>query len=326
MIAIMDHDTTWAIRTLLPLLTLIAVSTADAQQPGRDSVMASSPAGPSRQPPMRPWVVELRTSSVFDSNLDRNEESLDTYGFVAGARAQYRHNFTQDELTVEYEAALHRYTQTDRWDRLSHKLRALVERRLAERWATGVAGEVTLKGSSEDRTVGDQFLVEPRLEYDLDEDTRARVYGALRLRQYDHEPDQNALNRYLGIEFTQEADGDREWEVGLRYEVNAADSSRRYYRRWTWHTKHVTPLSDRDELELELKLRTRIFPERLVEAEDVDVPRRDQRWIPAALWVRELNGRMTLQMQYEYETRSSNDPEEGYRGHQVRMSLFTRLW
>jgi len=97
-------------------------------------------------------------------------------------------------------------------------------------------------------------------------------------------------------------------------------------RRWTWHTRHVTPLSNRDELELELKLRTRTFPERPVEVEDEDVRRTDQRWTPSAIWTCKLNGRMNLAVRYEYETRSSNDPEEGYQGHQLRMSLSRRIW
>ncbi len=39
-----------------------------------------------------------------------------------------------------------------------------------------------------------------------------------------------------------------------------------------------------------------------------------------------LSSRLGLELQYEYETRSSNDPEEAFKGHQVRMSLFVQGW
>lgn len=291
-----------------------------AQLPAGDSIRTLRSMTPS------PFSGHLRLSNVFDSNLDRDEESLDVYGLVAGAGAMFQHRGDDDDLTLQYETAIHRYTGGDKWDRLSHKLRGLYEHELGSRWTVGAEGEITIKGSSEDRTVGDQYILEPRVEYEIDRNSTARLYGAFRVRRYAEEPDQNALNRYLGAEFTQELDDDREWEVGLRYEVNDADSLRRYYRRWTWHTKFSTAVGARDDLELELKLRTRVFPARFVEVEDEDVPRQDQRWIPSLAWTRALNSRLGLEVQYEYETRSSNDPEQAFTGHQLRTSLIVQGW
>jgi hypothetical protein len=303
---------------LAPLLLAGGVAVAAAQRSGIDG------SAPGRVAKPGPWSLEMRLSSVFDSNLDRDEESLDVYGLVAGAQAMFERRRDDDDLRLEYEAALHRYSRTDKWDRLSHKLRGRYEREVGSRWTLGAESEITIKGSSEDRTVGDQYILEPRLEYEIADDSEARVYGAFRLRRYDQEPEQNAVNRYAGAEFTQKFGGKREWEVGLRYEVNDAERSRRYYRRWTWHTRLVTPLSARDELELELKLRARVFPERFVEMEDELVPRQDRRWSPSLVWTRALSGSMGLEVEYEYETRSSNDPEQAFKGHQLRLSLLFR--
>jgi len=270
--------------------------------------------------------VSVVASGAFDSNLNRDEDNLHTYGAVGGARAKYRTRTARHTFDLEYETALHSYTASNRWDRLSHRARGLVEREVASRWAVGVVGQAALKGSSEDRSIGNEFILEPRVEYDLDDESRLRLYGALRVRDYPDDPTQNALNRYAGVEFTQELDDDREWEVGLRREVNDADSTRRYYRRWTWHTQYATPVGGGGVLELELKIRSRRFPQRLVELDDEDFPREDHRWTPSAQWARPLNGLWSLIVEYEYETRASNDPEQAYQGHQARVSFVRRVW
>lgn len=305
------------------------IGAAGAQErPGSGST--EPPAqGDSTRPVARvtsPWSVTASASSVFDSNINRDEESLDSYGTVAGTLVQYQNRFGPHRLNLEYEAAAHQYTGTDRWDRVSQRLRAAFRRDLSDRWYVEGISEISLKGSSEDRNIGNHYILEPRLTYRIDDDTDLRLNGAARLRRFEEEPEQNALNRYVGAEFTQEADGDREWEVEARYEINGAENERRRYRRWTWRTAFATPVSSRDHLQLELRIRTRRFTHRLVEIEDEDVLREDHRWTPFVQWTRQFPAGLGLVLQYEYETRASNDPEQAYRGHQVGLSLRRRLW
>ncbi len=292
---------------------------------GRARSPALTRAAPRTTPKVSPWSAAATMSSVFDSNIDRDDENLDVYGVVSGVIGRYRTRTSRQSLEMEYESALHSYTGTNRWDRVSHRFRGLYEREVASDWTLATVTEIALKGSSEDRSVGDQYVLEPRLEYEFDRSSQARLYGAARVRKFDDTPDQNGLNRYVGIEFTQDAGNDREWEVGARYEVNGARTVRRRYNRWTWHTKYTTEVGDRDELELEVKIRSRTFPKRFVEVEDEDVPRRDQRFIPSVVWTRALGDQWGLNTQYEYETRASNDPEQDYTGHQLRVSFIMRI-
>lgn len=271
------------------------------------------------------WSAATRLSGVWDSNIDRNDESLDSYGAVAGLIVHFEGRPGPYRLRAEYDVAMHRYSGSDRWNRISHRLRGAMRRDLSGRWQAEVISEISLKGSSEDRSIGNQYVIEPRLIYQLNDESDVRFYAAVRIRRFEDEPDQNALNRYAGVEFAQEVEGGAEWEVGFRYELNDAESDRRRYRRRTWHTEFTTPIGSRDEIELELKVRSRRYTDRYVEIEDDDVLRRDHRWIPAIEWTRRFWQGIDLVVQYEFETRASNDPDRGYSGHQFGVAV-ARWW
>lgn len=290
----------------------------------QDSPPAAPPAPQPTDRDRGAWTAQTHLSAVFDSNIDRNDEEIESYGGVVGLLLQYQRRAGRYRVSGEYETAAHQYTTTDRWNRVSHRVRGLVRRELGDRWNVEAVSELSLRGSSEDRNLGDQLVVEPRVNFALDDDSALRLYGALRVRRFDEEPDQNALNRYLGLEFAQEVGRGREWEVGFRYEFNDAESDRRRYLRRTWHTAFATEIGRRDELEFELKIRARRYTDRYVEVEEEDVPRQDHRWIPSVEWSRTIWQGLGVAVKYEFETRASNDPDRSYSGHQAAVSLFHR--
>src|SRR5262245_23665556 len=88
-----------------------------AQEPG---IAPQSPTQPD-EAPSAPQVIPIVTiGTVFDSNINHDAEDLDSYGTVLGVGAIFRNNASQPTLEVEYQAGLHHYTNTNRWNRLSH--------------------------------------------------------------------------------------------------------------------------------------------------------------------------------------------------------------
>lgn len=275
-------------------------------------------AGPSR---FTPFAV---ASTIFDTNINHNEESLDAYGMMVGAGIGFRNDPRKPTLELQYQAGFHRYANTNQWDRLSHFARAAWERRLSRRVAFEAVGEGSIKGSTEDRELSNQLSLSPRLEYRITSAWRVRAFGAWRLKRYPDSADRNATNRYGGLELARRGPGIR-WSAGGRYEVNAAESSRQRYLRWTWFGDLSTPIGRWNRLEVEMRYRRQRYPFRLVDVKGgPDVPRFDVRIEPEITWVHLIDADLEVRAGYAFAGRDSNDARRDYRSHQVIASLLQR--
>lgn len=275
-------------------------------------------AGPSR---FTPFTL---ASTIFDTNINHNEEGLDSYGMMVGAGLRFLDNPLKPSLELQYQAGFHRYANTDQWDRLSHFVRAAWERRLSRRVAFEAVGEGSIKGSTEDRELSNQLSFSPRLEYRITPVWRVRAFGAWRLKRYPDSADRNAVNRYGGLELAVRRRGVR-WSAGGRYEVNAAESSRQRYLRWTWFGDLSVPVRTWDRLELEMRYRRQRYPFRLVDVKGgPDIPRYDVRVEPEVTWVHVLDQDLEARIGYAFSGRDSNDARRDYRSHQVMASLLRR--
>ncbi len=293
-------------------------------QPERPARPASSAVPAPEVPPSRftPFTV---ASTVFDTNINHSEDDLNAYGMTLGAGVIFRNDPRRPTLEVQYQAGFHRYANTDRWDRLSHFVRAAWERRFTRRIAFEAVGEGSLKGSTEDRELSNQLSLEPRLEYRITPTWRVRGFGAWRLRRYPGSPDRNAINRYGGLELAVRPRSGLRWSAGGRYEVNAAESSRRRYLRWTWFGALTAPVGPRDRLEIEARYSRRRYPFRPVDVKGgPDVPRDDERLEPEITWVHAFNPDVEFRGGYAFSGRDSNDARRDYRSHQVIASLLRR--
>lgn len=288
--------------------------------PPRPIPVVSAPAPP---PPRRVSPVVVFTSG-FESNVNRDREDLDALGMSLGAGLVFVDNPRKPTLEATYQAGFHRYSGTNRWNRISHFARVSWERSVARDWTVDVAGEMALKGSAEDRELGDQYLVTPRVEFKLDSLFRVRAFATYRLRRYPTDPGRNATNRYVGGELLGRPSGGARWEVGGRVEENATIEARRTYHRYTVYGGWEQPVGRRSRIETGLKVRLQRYPNRLVDIDGgPDVPRRDVRVEPEVSWVRML-GRSELRVTYGYERRTSNDPSRGYGAHAVAISITAR--
>jgi hypothetical protein len=190
------------------------------------------------------------------------------------------------------------------------------------------SGEIGLKGSTEDRELADRYMLEQEFQFRLSKQNRLNFGGALRLKRYDDNPGRNAFNPYVEGGFEQRLGGGRKWEIGYRYETNRSQNERFKYIRWTYSAEFTTPLMRQGWLTVEAKYRPQKYA-RLVEIEledgdDIEVPRRDQRWILGAEWRFPLWRNLELGANYKFETRSSNDPDKKFNAHLMGVSLMYR--
>ncbi|HVF40856.1 MAG TPA: hypothetical protein VM939_13230, partial [Gemmatimonadaceae bacterium] len=137
-----------------------ADSVASSKAAVRDSLGLPRRPTPTRQQ----FWFQNGVTNVYDSNIEHDSTNIGSYGVIVGATGRYRSASEGPAIHLEYGVAVHEYTATDKWDRVSHLARAGVDMPLGSVLLIGLTGEGYLKGSSEDREVGDQYALIPRIE------------------------------------------------------------------------------------------------------------------------------------------------------------------
>ena len=265
----------------------------------------------------------LRTAGLYDSNLDHDPVGRAAYGGVLAAGLTARDRASRPRVEVAYEAAAHRYSAPSRLERVSHHGEITFTARPARALAFSTEAEVSLRGSSEDRTGGHEFVGAEQLELRLTRATALRLTGAYRLRQYPDPQDvgRDARNRYAELELRQRVGSGIRMTMGGRVERHRADLARSSYNRTTWALGLETASARRVQLALELTYRVQRDPDRLVEVGGRDLPRRDRRFEPeAALTVRPWRS-LDVMLGYSLDLRRSNDPDKVYDAHVVSLVL-----
>ncbi|BCS34819.1 hypothetical protein TBR22_A40450 [Luteitalea sp. TBR-22] len=302
-----------------------------AQPVDRGPAVAGAPARPvgprppERPPTARSWSGLVRFGNAYDSNIDQNETNHQAFGVILGTGVQYVDDPSDPSVQFTYETGLHRYGGTDRWNRVSHYARGQVTQDLPWRWAKlDVIGELSLKGTTEERELSNQANVTPRLNLRLSRRNRLRVLAAWRERRYD-DAARDASNRYVGTEFSHRGGQGREWTIEARVERNHAASNRYDWDRFTWGGEYVVPLGRRGRLELELKYRRVLYTSRTVEINDEDVLRRDHRWTPTIVWRHAITPMTELRLGYTRDSRDSNDVRRDFAADQALFGITRRF-
>jgi hypothetical protein len=276
------------------------------------------------------WAFYLTFSGVTDSNINHDLNDLDDVGMVAGAGVYFRNRPERPTFEFNYEVGRHAYKNTDRWDRTSHILRVNSERRL-RRWLTSdTAGEISLKGSTEDRELADRYTMSQDFQFRFSSRYRFNAGAAYRIKRYDDDPGRNAINPYFEggpeLRFNKAR---TKVAASYRYETNRTWNQRFRYIRWTYGVELATPLAKKDRLAVELLYRPQKYA-RLIEIErpgpDLIAPRFDRRWILSAEWKRPVWRDLELGLVYKYETRNSNDPDRNFDAHAAGATFTYRWW
>jgi hypothetical protein len=270
-------------------------------------------------------------SKTLDSNIDHDDRDVRSFGLVPSVGVHFQSSLEKPALQLDYETAFHSYTNSSRWDRASHKARASYERKLASWLYSETVGEMTIKGSSEDRELSNQYVLGQEFELRASRSRRFKVFGAYRLKRYSDDPGRNAINPYVGGAFEQRFAGGRSLGVSYRYDKNRSQNARNRYIRWTYGAEFKTPFLRRDALlTVEARYRPQLYA-RTIEIEDEDgddhdVTRKDRRWIVGGSWQRPLNENLALGLGYRFEARRSNDVGKNFNSHLGGVTLTYRWW
>jgi hypothetical protein len=277
--------------------------------------------------PRRVWLT-MSLSSVFDSNVDDDEQSVNSFGLVPSVGLHFQNDAEKPSFEADYEVGFHRYTNTEKYNRLSQNLTASYRRQLSRKWQARTTGEISLKGSSEDRDVNNQYILEQQLQYRLNPDNRLRLFGAYRLKHYPLEDiGKNAVDPYIGARFDRKLKGGRGWEILYRYDKNRSQDPKDRYVRRTYGAQFTTPVfrKRQDLLTVDVRYAPRLYA-RQVKVDDVRMPRRDKRWALDVLYERPLGSDMRMGLNYSYETRNSNDPDKNFNSHQFGVTFAFNWW
>jgi hypothetical protein len=277
----------------------------------------------------RRFWLSMSLSSVFDTNISHDTEGLNSFGLVPSFGVHFRDNPESPSFEADYEVALHRYTNTNEFDRVSHNLTALYRKQLAKRLYARTTGEVSIKGSSEDREVNNNYILEQQLQYRFTSATRIAALAAYRVKRYPLvDRGSDAIDSYVGGKFEQRFAGDRGLELGYRYDHNRANDPRDRYIRRSYTAEFSTPLSRkrRDSILMELRYSPRQYQSRLVRMNGVRVPRRDKRWVLDVTYERPLRDDLLMALEYSYERRNSNDPEKRFSSNVFGVTFTFDWW
>lgn len=268
--------------------------------------------------------IELlgRVAWVADTNIERNQEATPSNGTVLGLSARYRSSEHDPGWTVDYDLAAHQYSNSEKFDRVSHRLQVVYTSELSKPLELEVAGEVSAKGSTEDRDLSNQVSLQPELSVRLNRSDKLKLKLALRKRESPEDQRRNSDNVYGQVAWQHRFDPDRRLEIGFRYEVNRAQSARNHYVRWGYKIGYESRLSSRTALEAEFWYRPRLYTHRVV---DDGANRMDQTYSLELAAKHRLNSRAELTLTWRFENRTSNDPAKGFAAHTVQVGANFRF-
>jgi hypothetical protein len=271
----------------------------------------------------RLWFSATLATS-FDTNINHDPEGVRSFGMVPSLAVHFQNSVEKPSFEIEYEIAAHNYTNSKEWDRVSHNLVLSYRKHLFRGWSMRTESEITLKGSSEDRELNNQYVLRQQLEYRINENSRVQLVGAYRVKRDPVDSGSNAIDPYAGVRFIQKLAGDKRWSLSYRYDNNRSwDPKNRYIRR-AYETEFAMPIGDRrNRLSFDLTYKPRLYG-RTVRVEGERVPRRDGRWIFETQFERVLRSDLRMVFGYRFERRDSNDPDKDFQSHQAGVALTYR--
>jgi hypothetical protein len=277
----------------------------------------------------RRFWLSMSLGSAFDTNISHDTEGLNSFGLVPSFGIHFRDKAERPSFEADYEVAVHRYTNTNEFDRVSQNFTALYRKQLAKRLYARTSGEISLKGSSEDREINNNYILEQQIQYRITYATRLTALVAYRIKRFPlTDSGSDAIDSYVGGKFEQRFKGDRRMELGYRYDHNRAHDPRNRYIRRTYTAEFSTPLSRelRDSITMEFRYSPRQYQSRLINVNGARVPRRDQRWVFGVTYERPLRPDLLMTLGYSYEKRNSNDLPKEFASNVVGVTFTFDWW
>ena len=286
-----------------------------------DFVVSSKPSGPEADPfRIRFQLLRLGVTSVYDSNIDHDLADVDSYGFMGRLEGTLRTHSRPPYIWLGYVGGYQTFSSSTMWDRWEHQVELGTRIPFARTWSVVASGDYDNRTSTEDREIVNQFTVSPQLRYDL---TRfgARAYGMYRTRRNSDTPAYGENIWMAGGELRTNPWRRGILRLGYRHEDATSYTPERSYTRERVQLIQETRLGRRHAFMVRGEHQWRKYPMEMVEVGGMDVAREDRRWIAGASWAWALPWRQDLVLDYEFQKRTSNDPEEAYTAHRVELGV-----
>jgi hypothetical protein len=271
--------------------------------------------------PFRPGLfwADVGLSVIYDTNFELTREALGGPGLQADLRAQLRTDAVRAFARVEYRGEVRQFNASERWNRDTHVLQAVLEQRVGPVGLEGI-GTWQLSSHTEDREVADVYSVWARVTV-RSRAAWARGYGRYWARRFELDPARGEVIRTGGADVGWRPLRPVELQVGGRYEsAESEDPYRRWTRRYLSGSCRLA-VGSRTTFTLEASRATRRYPDRTIDHAGRAVPLEDERWVPAAyLQVGGWQGPQ-LKVGYEFELRRSNDPLRELDAHRASLGL-----
>ena len=265
--------------------------------------------------------VDLQFASIYDSNVDHSDEPDQAYGLVPAAKVTLRSSSKNPLFTGAYVIARHNYPDAERWTRTSHMGTIDFEPEPNDWFRPSTSAEISIRGSSEDRDVSNQYRIEQDLEFRLTRDYRLSVYGDLIWKKIPDSPIDDAFKPRVGAAFERRGDDGSQWELDIRREWNEEKEARGEYDRWKIETSYRFPLTKSVLAQAEVEYRRKTYRDRFIEIEEEEFLRKDNRWTLGAFVAKRFRYGVVVEVGYRYETNDSNDPDKLYGAHLVNMTV-----
>lgn len=267
----------------------------------------------------------LDVTTLYDSNVNRRAlESRGLAGVVTTGIARYRRR-AETDFRAEYEIGIHRYNEDTPWNRVSHKARMDARRRVGSRGTAGVVAEFQVRGSGEDRSLGDQLSVEPSIRASLA--PWAQIRSRLISRKRWNRESVGGVSTVraesaalAAVDLRLEVGDRTDLEFEIRHERNRSDTGRRDFRGPRLELAFSRQLTERDALSVELEWRTRSYRSRTVRVGEEEVLRKDTRLTPHIALERSFSRHLVTRLAYQFEARRSNDPARRVNAHELSLS------
>ncbi len=271
--------------------------------------------------PFRPGLfwTDVGLSVVYDTNFELTQQALEGPGLLADVRAQFRTNTYRAFARVEYRGEVRQFKASERWNRDTHILQAVLEQRFGPLGIEGI-GTWQLSSQTEDKEFADVYSISPRLTLRLG-DARLRAYGRFWTRRFEQGQGREETIRTAGGDLGWRVLGFMDWQVGGRYEEAESDSP---YLQWVRLSLLATCRLDvgaHTALTLEAARAHRTYPERGIEVAGRVVPIEEARWVPAVYLQMGAWQGPQLRIGYEYEARTSNDARRELEAHRAILGL-----
>ncbi len=283
--------------------------------------------GQLRRPPPTLLLVnaEVQFASVYDSNIDQDDEPVSSYGLVPAAKLMVRSSRKDPVLSGTYVLARHDYSNSERWTRTSHLGELVFEPVSSGTIRPQTSGQLSIRGSSEDRDVSNEYRIDQEVQFRFSRNQRVILYGAMVWKRIPESPIDDAFKPRTGIVLQQRGEDGRRWELDIRREWNEEQETRGEYDRWKIETSYRFPVSRSIQAKAQVEYRIKSYRDRFVEIEEEDYLRRDNRLTIGASASSEILRNVSLQLGYRFETRNSNDPDKLFSAHLMMLMLGYRL-